>query len=567
MEVGPIKKLEGKINKIDGKSYGGYKELKGRYRFPNLILELVRVQGDPFASPTLFSIEIDLKEGNEFKIKKEDYSTITRKTTLEDHILRKLERGIYKNSRKMGSGKSGQLSILRAGQKVLKRSAVEIIEDTLYIRFYGGLPANGRRINGRGAKEMLLRSIPQLGSLVKIQEEERKLLLSRIKTMEKAQEIREKLREGGYITFIENQSELARKSSVDERKLEGCEKFQSPKTLEVTFTLSTGEKISGMGIKKGITVITGGGFHGKSTLLSAIEAGVYNHIKGDGREGVITEYNSVKIRAEDGRWIENCDISNYINNLPLGKSTTEFTTENASGSVSQAANIVEALEFGGTTLLIDEDTTATNFMIRDKVIQKLIKKEKEPITPFIDRLENMKKNGISAIIVVGGLGEYFKKADTILMLDEYKVRDLTEKAKEIVGTLKNENEDSKEIFKISKRRLEKKNLKKLIYKGYPKIKNNGLDELIIDKNIVNLRYIEQLVEEGQVRLIGELIMKKVEEVEGDELGEILDQLERELREKNISELLGTKAGNLVEARKYEIGSAITRIRHKLLKNK
>lgn len=74
-----------------------------------------------------------------------------------------------------------------------------------------------------------------------------------------------------------------------------------------------------MGIPEGVTLIVGGGFHGKSTLLQALERGVYHHIAGDGREMVITRQDAVKVRAEDGRNIEKVNISAFINNLPAKK--------------------------------------------------------------------------------------------------------------------------------------------------------------------------------------------------------------------------------------------------------
>ena len=163
--------------------------------------------------------------------------------------------------------------------------------------------------------------------------------------------------------------------------------FVSPSSMEVTLNLPNHGPLKGMGIPKGITLIVGGGYHGKSTLLEALELGVYNHIAGDGREYVITESDAVKIRAEDGRSIKSADISLFINDLPNGKDTCCFYTEDASGSTSQAANVMEAIETGSRLLLIDEDTSATNFMIRDELMQRVVKRSQEPITPFIERVQ------------------------------------------------------------------------------------------------------------------------------------------------------------------------------------
>ena len=190
-------------------------------------------------------------------------------------------------------------------------------------------------------------------------------------------------------------------------------------------------KIQGMGIKKGITLIVGGGYHGKSTLLKALELGVYNHIAGDGREYVITDDTAMKIRAEDGRSIKKVDISMFINDLPNGKDTSAFCTEDASGSTSQAANVVEAMEAGAETFLIDEDTSATNFMIRDELMQRVVNREDEPITPFIDRIRELyEQYGISTILVAGSSGSYFHVADCIVQMNRYKPQEITAFAKE-----------------------------------------------------------------------------------------------------------------------------------------
>ena len=185
-----------------------------------------------------------------------------------------------------------------------------------------------------------------------------------------------------------------------------------------------------MAIKKGLTLFVGGGYHGKSTVLKALELGVYNHIEGDGREYVITDDTALKVRAEDGRFISNSDISLFINNLPNGKNTKKFCSDNASGSTSQAANIIEGIESNTKLFLIDEDTSATNFMIRDDIMQKLVSKEKEPITPFIEIVSSLyDKLWISTILVVGSSGDYFDIADTVIQMDSYEPKDVTSEAK------------------------------------------------------------------------------------------------------------------------------------------
>jgi len=282
-----------------------------------------------------------------------------------------------------------------------------------------------------------------------------KELEEHIKLVEDQEFIRRKLKEKGLVCFIANNSILPRESGISAKPLKDAVKFVSPENLKVKFTLPSGKEIEGMGIKEGITLICGGGFHGKSTLLEAIQLGVYNHIKDDGREFVITREDAVKIRAEDGRYIEKVDISPFIENLPFGKDTRHFSTEDASGSTSQSANIIEAIEAGSKLLLIDEDTTATNLMIRDLRMQKLVHKDKEPITPFIDRIRELwEKFGISTIMVSGGLGDYFEVADYVIVMENYLPKDKTKEAKQIIQNFPSKRiKETSEPFKIPKPRF------------------------------------------------------------------------------------------------------------------
>ena len=266
-----------------------------------------------------------------------------------------------------------------------------------------------------------------------------------------------------------------------------------------------------MGIQKGITLIVGGGYHGKSTLLKALELGVYNHIEGDGREYVITDSSALKVRAEDGRFIKNTDISLFINNLPNGKDTKKFCSDNASGSTSQAANIIEGIESNTNIFLIDEDTSATNFMIRDDVMQKLVSKEKEPITPFIEIVKSIyDKLGISTILVVGSSGDYFDIADKVIQMDSYEPKDVTEEAKSLSrgAVLSRINNSSINLSINFDRKIKKGSIEKGP-KGV-KIKTLNKDGLTINKETIELRCVEQIADHEQVTSLG-YIMKYAED--------------------------------------------------------
>ena len=372
---------------INKRSYPAYKDTKGSYRFGSYILNIDHVQGDPFASPSRISV---LVPGAKAGFPASLFDLPHKRIALEDHLIRLFAKALEQYQFKArGSGKSGLMSISRPGQEILKRTACTISPDdgSITMRLAVGFPANGRTINSGELIRILFDFLPAcVEKTLFYASLNDSAVRSVVDLAEDQQYIREQLKERGLTAFVANGSILPRESGVSSRPMKKAVPFLSPASMEVTLALPHHGPITGMGIKKGITLIIGGGYHGKSTLLKALELGVYNHIKGDGREYVITDDTAMKIRAEDGRCIHNTDISLFINNLPGGRDTRSFYTEDASGSTSQAANVVEAIEAGTSLLLIDEDTCATNFMIRDELMQRVVHRDQEPITPFIERV-------------------------------------------------------------------------------------------------------------------------------------------------------------------------------------
>ena len=398
--------LRNLLQRIDHKSYPAYKDTRGSYDFGNYVLSIDHVQGDPFAAPSKVSVHV---RGGAAKFPADLYRMKCRRLAVCDYLLRQFGRELERVSFKAkGSGKSGLLAVSRPGQEVLERTACQMDEakGDLVLRFEVGFPANGRTVNARELEKIFFTFLPEcvLHSLFYKALDE-KAVYRAADLAEDQQYIRDHLKEQGLVAFVADASILPRESGVSGRPMKDAVKFTAPESMKVSFVLPHAGKIQGMGIKKGITLIVGGGYHGKSTLLKALELGVYNHIAGDGREYVITDDTAVKIRAEDGRSIKKVDISMFINDLPNGKDTSAFRTEDASGSTSQAANVVEAMEAGAETFLIDEDTSATNFMIRDELMQRVVNREDEPITPFIDRIRELyEQYGISTILVAGAAG-------------------------------------------------------------------------------------------------------------------------------------------------------------------
>ena len=419
------------LRAVDHKSYPAYKDLRGTYSFGSFTLGIDHVQGDPFASPSRLSVQIDgAKAAFPPAYYKEKHCRIALQDYLNRLFFQEIEKYTFKAK---GSGKSGLIAVSRCGQEVLERSAVTIrpSDGQLLVRFSVGFPANGRTINASQLERILFDFLPACVTAVLFY---RRLPTAKVQSVihlaEDQQFIRTQLEPLGLCAFVANGSVLPRQSGVSDRPMKDGIPFVSPKSMEVTLNLPHRGPLSGMGIRKGITLIVGGGYHGKSTLLEALELGVYNHIAGDGREYVITDDSALKIRAEDGRSIKKTDISMFINNLPNKKDTHAFYSEDASGSTSQAANVIEGMESGAKVFLIDEDTCATNFMIRDELMQRVVCRDEEPITPFIERARFLyEKCGISSVLVAGSSGAYFYIADTILQMDRYVPKDITEFAK------------------------------------------------------------------------------------------------------------------------------------------
>ena len=419
------------LRAVDHKSYPAYKDLRGTYSFGSFTLGIDHVQGDPFASPSRLSVQID---GAKAAFPPAYYQEKHCRIALQDYLNRLFFQEIEKYTFKAkGSGKSGLIAVSRCGQEVLERSAVTIrpSDGQLLVRFSVGFPANGRTINASQLERILFEFLPACVTAVLFY---RRLPAAKVQSVihlaEDQQFIRAQLEPLGLCAFVANGSVLPRQSGVSDRPMKDGIPFVSPKSMEVTLNLPHRGPLSGMGIRKGITLIVGGGYHGKSTLLEVLELGVYNHIAGDGREYVITDDSALKIRAEDGRSIKKTDISMFINNLPNKKDTRAFYSEDASGSTSQAANVIEGMESGAKVFLIDEDTCATNFMIRDELMQRVVCRDEEPITPFIERARFLyEKCGISSVLVAGSSGAYFYIADTILQMDRYVPKDITEFAR------------------------------------------------------------------------------------------------------------------------------------------
>ncbi len=565
-EVATSEALRQILYRIDGRGYKAYKDIAGTYQFADFSLAVDYVQGDPFAAPSrLRALIPSAVAGFPDRL----YANGSRAIGLSCFLARAFAAETFKRSTRRGSGKSGEIRIEAPGQQVLANTAVQVHEDgTVEARFTVGLPAQGRRVLGRQACQLLLEELPRIiESSLMARSHAEEGLWQHAAANEDADALRSMLAERGLIAFVADGSILPRSSGVDDRPMGGDEviPFGSPESLRVGFSLPNAGTVAGMGVGEGVTLIVGGGYHGKSTLLRAIERGVYNHRPGDGRELVISAPDLVKIRAEDGRAVSGVDISAFIGDLPLGKTTRRFSSENASGSTSQAAAIVEAMESGASGLLIDEDTAATNFLIRDARMQALVPKESEPITPYIDRVKAMYNEfGVSTVLVVGGSGDYLDVADAVVAMETFRPLDVTARAAGVAadyptGRIIEENSR----FEVNvERRPRSGSVDPGKGRRESSIRTRGIQTIQFGRETLDLAAVEQIVHWAQTRAIGAALdYARRRYINGRRsLSEILDLVMADVEAEGLDVLERRRIGEFALFRRHELAAAFNRLR-------
>lgn len=552
--------LSNHLLRLDGNNYKAYRQIKGTHTFNRFKLTISHVQADPFAAPSRVSLKVPADVAG----LPAAWLRGQRQTALADYLNRQLYRQAQKLQSDQGAGKSGTLSVLQPSQAILPRSSVQVSEDGVEARLGVGLPAFGRRIAGQLATKLLCETIPALveASLLRTALAEREVE-RHLDAYEDAIALRQQLPEHSLVGFVANGAILPRRSGIEATPLtDGAMPFQSPASLEVTLQPPHAGAVTGMGIPEGVTLIVGGGYHGKSTLLRALAAGIYNHIPGDGREQVVCDATAVKIRAEESRSVCGVNISPFIGELPQGISTEAFSTTNASGSTSQATNIIEALEAGARVLLVDEDTAATNFMIRDRTMQALISKEKEPITPFVDKVRQLYNDyGVSTVLVMGGSGDYFGVADTVIALDNYRPEDVTIAAQALAKAAgPRQVEGGQRFGTLSQRQLRLPAFDSG-RRSRPKVKVYDVDSLEIDRQPIDLRAVAQLVEIGQLRAIAAaLVYSQQQGLDQQPLSDWLEAINQQMALEGLDSLDEWSRGDLTAFRPQELAAVINRVR-------
>ncbi|PQJ70034.1 isopentenyl-diphosphate delta-isomerase [Vibrio jasicida] len=486
--------LTATLKKIEKQNYRAYQQIKGQYDFDDFNLYIDHVQGDPYASAS--------------RLRATRAWSLTGLEWLKDEspAFQRAARDFIARSFEQFAKQENTVTISLSGQTVLDNTAVLFTEEGIELRFRVNLPAEGRQVLGKKANNILTFHLPKFIRRATLERElDKEALLEHCQVVEDQAALREQLEVNNLVAFVANGSILPRIAGNCDLPMKEAVEFKAPEDLQVTLHAPNKGYVTGLGIPKGITLIVGGGFHGKSTLLNAIERSIYDHIPGDGREYIVTDANAMKIRAEDGRCVHHLNLSNYINHLPMSKDTADFSTQDASGSTSQAAWLQESIEAGASSLLIDEDTSATNFMIRDERMQALVAKGDEPITPLVDRIGQLRNElQISTIIVMGGSGDYLDVADTVIQMHDYQAVNVTEKAKQVIAQhpTQRHNESEEPLQTFRPRALNRVALMNILMDGKFRVNAKGKDSLRFGKEFADLSALEQLESADEVNTIG-----------------------------------------------------------------
>lgn len=572
---GILADLVGHLHALDGRSYAAYKATVGRYEAPEgWVLRIDRVQPDPYAPPTRIHLEIpaDLP-GLEILADRGLVGTVDRRLAVRDFLTRELHAGF----------KGTALSIASPGQEILERSAVVLLPDadpqedgedgeqaasaaawTLEIRARMALPARGRSIQGHEAARIVSRDLTrEVGTALDLTGRRAERLTAHVAALEDHRALARAVRENGWVSFLADGAELPRRSGVSDAPMRtGAVPLRAPEPLAAVVELPHAGRVRGTAIGSGVTVIVGGGYHGKSTLLAAIERGVYPHVPGDGRELVATVPDAVKVRAADGRAVTGVDLSPFISHLPGGRDTTAFTTKNASGSTSQAASIIEAIEAGASALLLDEDTSATNLLIRDARMRALVADEREPITPFVDRVGALSASGVSTVMVMGGSGDYLDVADRVVLMDSYALRDATTEAAAVaaaqprVSTALSQWPTAGARVPLPSPPRDRR--------GPVRTRSRGLTQVTLDREDIDVADVSGIVDPGQTEAIAHALRALLEQrFDGESsLAQCLEDLDALLDDEGLDALGSAREhpAFLVRPRAVDVAGAVNRYR-------
>jgi predicted ABC-class ATPase len=563
-----MSELRRDIERIDGRPYPAYRDLRDRvYAVGPYRCRFEHVQGDPFAQPSRLGIEVPAHVPGLPDGVRAGAGADARRATA-DFLHRAVARVLRGARQRTGSGRSGLVEISALGQEVLDRTAIRVGDDgALVVRLAIGLPAAGRRILGREAAELLTERLPHaLDEAVARQHIDVPALVRHVKAVEDQVALRAALAERNLVAFLAEGSTLPRLSGADDRPMTGAVPLAAPASLAVELMAPHVGRLRGLGVPRGVTLIVGGGYHGKSTLLDTLARCVYDHIPGDGRERCVSVATAVMVRAEDGRSVRGVDLRPFISNLPLGRATDHFDTDDASGSTSQAAAMVEALEAGADVLLIDEDTAATNFMIRDARMRRLVPAAEEPITPYIDRIQQLsRERGVSSVLVVGGAGDYLDVADTVIQMQSYRPQDVTPQARTVAQAmpLGEAAPRSPGPWPPARPRVpDPRSIDPRRGARAERVRGVRTRAIEFGTEEIDVSPLAQLADDAQCRMIGDVLLECARGLcDGRRsVAHLLDAIDARIATGGLEAVTAPTYGDRAQARRFEIAAALNRLR-------
>ncbi|WP_432497318.1 P-loop domain-containing protein [Kineococcus gypseus] len=544
--------LAAALHRLHDAPYARYRSLTGRRwpLLPGATFELVRAQADPFAPPTRGEVRVEAAAAGFTGL---DLHVPARRRALAGYLARRARAA------------AGQVFRVDAGgQEVLQRSSCEVGADgSLVLRLSHHLPGPRRRVDGRTAARELTGLLPQLvrSALLAAALDAREVRAF-VDAVEDASVLRARLPELGLVAFVADGSVLPRRSGVDPRPALDAVPFTAPPSLRVAVDLPHRGRVTGAGVPEGVTVVVGGGFHGKSTLLAALREGVHDHVPGDGRELVVTVADAAAVRAEDGRAVARVDVGAFVTGLPGGLDPHDFSTADASGSTSQAAAVVEAVEAGSRLLLVDEDTAATNLMVRDARMQALVAKAAEPLNPFVDLVRPLRAaHGVSTVLVVGASGDFLDVADRVLLMRDFRCEDVTERARQVAATPSGRAVEAGGFPPVRHRVVDPRSLDATA-RGRRRVGARGTDALLLGEHEVDVRAVRQFTDASQVAGAGYALdhLAAAGLLDGRRtLAEALELLAADL-EGPVQRWTGGASADVAVPRPHEVAAALNRLR-------
>ena len=384
-ELRPISRLRSALRRIDGWGPLAWREILGAWRFQHGVL-VVTMPEDGAEDERILWLVIDHGLGAAAPVATADWVLrVARSTLIPASPVR--------------------LWTLDPGSDVRPTTACFVHQGRLHLRLHVELPYMGMCLDAKGFGRLLRRLEAFAADLAEVRS--RPALQRQRRTVAVAQALRAALPAYGLVAFAARGARLPRHG--------GSKPLRLPPALATTIDLGRLGRITGWGIRAGVTVITGAPYHGKSTVLQALQAGICDHPPGDGRERVVADPSALLVQAEDGRPVRNQDLTPFFARLP-GCAAHNFSTAHASGATSMAASVLQGTAAGCRLLLIDEDSAASNFLLIDPVMRKLLGPALRGTRTLLEVLPDLARQGVSTILVAGSNGHALTVADQVVAM-------------------------------------------------------------------------------------------------------------------------------------------------------